>query len=144
MVAIQLRKWTEEPSAPVQHLRPARDQRPLRMYGSDIWKISTDSPRRSTFDAIMLVLSELVSQVPWLLVISSQRTGSSKSMRKVSCDASTYSLLSCTDTITSRWTHRPASVLVYMAKCPGACDSFDGAGKVWCKLYPCIASRIPD
>jgi len=33
-----------------------------------------------------------------------------------------------------QWTHRPASVLVYMAKCPGSCDSFDGAGKVWFKI----------
>jgi hypothetical protein len=27
-----------------------------------------------------------------------------------------------------QWT----SLLVYMAKCPGTCDSWDGAGKVWC------------
>ncbi|OAL03566.1 hypothetical protein IQ06DRAFT_333607 [Phaeosphaeriaceae sp. SRC1lsM3a] len=33
-----------------------------------------------------------------------------------------------------QWTHRPASVLVYMAKCPGSCDSFDGSGKVWFKI----------
>jgi hypothetical protein len=31
-----------------------------------------------------------------------------------------------------QWTHRPTSLLVYMAKCPGTCDSWDGAGKVWC------------
>jgi hypothetical protein len=24
--------------------------------------------------------------------------------------------------------------MVYMAKCPGSCDSFDGAGKVWFKI----------
>ncbi|KAF1946949.1 hypothetical protein EJ02DRAFT_492048 [Clathrospora elynae] len=35
----------------------------------------------------------------------------------------------------SQWTHLPASFLVYMAKCPGACDSFDGAGKVWFKIF---------
>ncbi|KAF2035251.1 hypothetical protein EK21DRAFT_55134 [Setomelanomma holmii] len=33
-----------------------------------------------------------------------------------------------------QWTHRPASVIVYMAKCPGSCDSFDGSGKVWFKI----------
>ncbi|KAH3915546.1 hypothetical protein HBI56_148730 [Parastagonospora nodorum] len=33
-----------------------------------------------------------------------------------------------------QWTHRPASVLVYMAKCPGDCNSFDGSGKVWFKI----------
>jgi hypothetical protein len=31
-----------------------------------------------------------------------------------------------------QWTHRPTSFLVYMAKCPGTCDSWDGSGKVWC------------
>jgi hypothetical protein len=31
-----------------------------------------------------------------------------------------------------QWTHRPTSLLVYMAKCPGSCDNFDGAGKIWC------------
>jgi hypothetical protein len=31
-----------------------------------------------------------------------------------------------------QWTHRPTSLMVYMAKCPGTCDSWDGAGKVWC------------
>ncbi|CAN9080377.1 hypothetical protein AA0121_g580 [Alternaria tenuissima] len=34
-----------------------------------------------------------------------------------------------------QWTHRPTSLLVYMAKCPGSCDSFDGAGKVWFKIF---------
>jgi len=33
-----------------------------------------------------------------------------------------------------QWTHRPASVMVYMAKCPGSCDSWDGSGKVWFKI----------
>lgn len=34
-----------------------------------------------------------------------------------------------------QWTHRPAVALVYMAKCPSAgCDSWDGAGKVWCRF----------
>jgi len=33
-----------------------------------------------------------------------------------------------------QWTHRPASVMVYMARCPGTCDSFDGSGKVWFKI----------
>ncbi|KAH7064035.1 glycosyl hydrolase family 61-domain-containing protein [Paraphoma chrysanthemicola] len=33
-----------------------------------------------------------------------------------------------------QWTHRPAAVMVYMAKCPGSCDGFDGAGKVWFKI----------
>lgn len=32
-----------------------------------------------------------------------------------------------------QWTHRPAVVMVYMAKCPSAgCNSWDGAGKSWC------------
>ncbi|KAL6710979.1 hypothetical protein ACN47E_006854 [Coniothyrium glycines] len=34
-----------------------------------------------------------------------------------------------------QWTHRPAVFDVYMAKCPGSCDSFDGSGKVWFKVY---------
>ncbi|KAE8827617.1 hypothetical protein PTNB73_02761 [Pyrenophora teres f. teres] len=34
-----------------------------------------------------------------------------------------------------QWTHRPTSFLVYMAKCPGKCDSFDGSGKVWFKIF---------
>jgi len=33
-----------------------------------------------------------------------------------------------------QWTHRPASVMVYMARCPGSCDSWDGSGKVWFKI----------
>ncbi|KAH8729001.1 glycosyl hydrolase family 61-domain-containing protein [Phaeosphaeriaceae sp. PMI808] len=33
-----------------------------------------------------------------------------------------------------QWTHRPTSVMVYMAKCPGSCDSFSGAGQVWFKI----------
>ncbi|KAF2002228.1 carbohydrate-binding module family 1 protein [Amniculicola lignicola CBS 123094] len=34
-----------------------------------------------------------------------------------------------------QWTHRPASVMVYMAKCPaGGCNSWDGAGKAWFKI----------
>lgn len=32
-----------------------------------------------------------------------------------------------------QWTHRPATFMVYMAKCPGSCNSWDGSGKVWCK-----------
>ncbi|KAF2469642.1 cel1 protein precursor [Lindgomyces ingoldianus] len=35
----------------------------------------------------------------------------------------------------TQWTHRPASVLVYMAKCPSSgCNSWDGAGKSWFKI----------
>ncbi|ORX98113.1 glycosyl hydrolase family 61-domain-containing protein [Clohesyomyces aquaticus] len=35
----------------------------------------------------------------------------------------------------TQWTHRPASVMVYMAKCPSSgCNSWDGAGKVWFKI----------
>ncbi|CAO2652841.1 Nn.00g022520.m01.CDS01 [Neocucurbitaria sp. VM-36] len=35
-----------------------------------------------------------------------------------------------------QWTHRPAAVMVYMAKCPSAgCNGWDGAGKVWFKIY---------
>jgi len=35
----------------------------------------------------------------------------------------------------TQWTHRPASVLIYMARCPSAgCNSWDGAGKVWFKI----------
>ncbi|KAF1843404.1 lytic polysaccharide monooxygenase, partial [Cucurbitaria berberidis CBS 394.84] len=35
-----------------------------------------------------------------------------------------------------QWTHRPASIMVYMAKCPSAdCNGWDGAGKVWFKIY---------
>ncbi|KAF2649104.1 carbohydrate-binding module family 1 protein [Lophiostoma macrostomum CBS 122681] len=35
----------------------------------------------------------------------------------------------------TQWTHRPAAVLIYMAKCPSAgCDSFNGAGAVWFKI----------
>ncbi|KAF2684453.1 carbohydrate-binding module family 1 protein [Lentithecium fluviatile CBS 122367] len=34
-----------------------------------------------------------------------------------------------------QWTHRPAAVMVYMAKCPSSgCNSWDGAGKVWFKI----------
>ncbi|KAL6154764.1 hypothetical protein ACJQWK_01139 [Exserohilum turcicum] len=35
----------------------------------------------------------------------------------------------------AQWTHRPTSFLVYMAKCPGSCNSWDGSGKVWFKIY---------
>lgn len=35
----------------------------------------------------------------------------------------------------TQWTHRPAAVMVYMAKCPSSgCNSFDGAGQVWFKI----------
>ncbi|KAF2489221.1 hypothetical protein BU16DRAFT_553388 [Lophium mytilinum] len=35
----------------------------------------------------------------------------------------------------TQWTHRPASVLVYLAKCPAAgCNSWDGSGTVWFKI----------
>ncbi|PVI06282.1 carbohydrate-binding module family 1 protein [Periconia macrospinosa] len=35
----------------------------------------------------------------------------------------------------TQWTHRPASVLVYMAKCPSSgCNGWDGSGKVWFKI----------
>ncbi|RAR06170.1 glycoside hydrolase family 61 protein [Stemphylium lycopersici] len=34
-----------------------------------------------------------------------------------------------------QWTHRPTSFLVYMAKCPGTCDGWDGSGKVWFKVF---------
>jgi hypothetical protein len=30
-----------------------------------------------------------------------------------------------------------------MAKCPGSCDSFDGAGKVWCKSSSSLPSNHP-
>ncbi|KAF2824369.1 hypothetical protein CC86DRAFT_354362 [Ophiobolus disseminans] len=33
-----------------------------------------------------------------------------------------------------QWTHKPAAVLVYMAKCPGSCDGFAGAGQIWFKI----------
>ncbi|KAF2835255.1 lytic polysaccharide monooxygenase [Patellaria atrata CBS 101060] len=34
----------------------------------------------------------------------------------------------------TQWTHRPAAVMIYMAKCPGACNSWDGSGNVWFKV----------
>lgn len=35
----------------------------------------------------------------------------------------------------TQWTHRPAAVMIYMAKCPSSgCNSWDGAGKVWFKI----------
>jgi hypothetical protein len=35
----------------------------------------------------------------------------------------------------TQWTHKPASVMVYMAKCPSSgCNSWDGSGKVWFKI----------
>ncbi|KAH7379456.1 glycosyl hydrolase family 61-domain-containing protein [Pyrenochaeta sp. MPI-SDFR-AT-0127] len=35
-----------------------------------------------------------------------------------------------------QWTHRPSAFFVYMAKCPSSgCNSWDGAGKVWFKIY---------
>ncbi|EMD88231.1 glycoside hydrolase family 61 protein [Bipolaris maydis ATCC 48331] len=34
-----------------------------------------------------------------------------------------------------QWTHRPATFMVYMAKCPGSCNSWDGSGKVWFKIF---------
>ncbi|EUC44341.1 lytic polysaccharide monooxygenase [Bipolaris oryzae ATCC 44560] len=34
-----------------------------------------------------------------------------------------------------QWTHKPATFMVYMAKCPGSCDSWDGSGKVWFKIF---------
>lgn len=34
----------------------------------------------------------------------------------------------------TQWTHRPAAIMIYMAKCPGACNSFDGSGSVWFKV----------
>ncbi|KAF2636742.1 hypothetical protein P280DRAFT_501017 [Massarina eburnea CBS 473.64] len=35
----------------------------------------------------------------------------------------------------TQWTHRPTSVMVYMAKCPSSgCNSWDGSGKVWFKI----------
>ena len=34
-----------------------------------------------------------------------------------------------------QWTHRPAAIMIYMAKCPSAgCDSWDGAAKTWFKI----------
>ncbi|KAH7121267.1 glycosyl hydrolase family 61-domain-containing protein [Dendryphion nanum] len=34
-----------------------------------------------------------------------------------------------------QWTHRPTSVLVFLAKCPSSgCNDWDGAGKVWFKI----------
>jgi hypothetical protein len=41
----------------------------------------------------------------------------------------------------AQWTHRPTTFLVYMAKCPDKCDSWDGTGKVRCK-YPCPALTL--
>ncbi|KAI5777587.1 glycosyl hydrolase family 61-domain-containing protein [Geopyxis carbonaria] len=34
----------------------------------------------------------------------------------------------------AQWTHAEGPVTVYMAKCPGACSSFDGSGAVWFKI----------
>ncbi|KAF2743415.1 carbohydrate-binding module family 1 protein [Sporormia fimetaria CBS 119925] len=35
----------------------------------------------------------------------------------------------------TQWTHRPAAIMVYMAKCPSSgCNSWDGSGKVWFKI----------
>ncbi|KAF2791072.1 carbohydrate-binding module family 1 protein [Melanomma pulvis-pyrius CBS 109.77] len=35
----------------------------------------------------------------------------------------------------TQWTHRPAAIMIYMAKCPSAgCNNWDGAGKVWFKI----------
>lgn len=35
----------------------------------------------------------------------------------------------------TQWTHRPAAVMIYMARCPSSgCNSWDGAGKVWFKI----------
>jgi len=35
-----------------------------------------------------------------------------------------------------QWTHRPAAIMIYMAQCPSTgCDSWDGSGKVWFKIY---------
>ena len=78
----------------------------------------------------MLEHLELACLAHWLLVINSQRTGNSTSARH---PAQPYRELVLTTPLAHRWTHRPASVLVYMAKCPGDCNTFDGSGKVWCK-----------
>ncbi|KAH7072414.1 glycosyl hydrolase family 61-domain-containing protein, partial [Paraphoma chrysanthemicola] len=34
--------------------------------------------------------------------------------------------------LTAHW--KQSAVMVYMAKCPGSCDSWDGSGKVWFKI----------
>ncbi|KAF2019250.1 carbohydrate-binding module family 1 protein [Aaosphaeria arxii CBS 175.79] len=35
----------------------------------------------------------------------------------------------------TQWTHRPAAIMVYMAKCPSSgCNGWDGAGTVWFKI----------